>query len=463
MFQKNGVTLPFLGSGGASQYVATTGGGYITVESQPLLLVTGDYYELAAFCSDTIVSIVAAETSFGLEVLTGPFAGALVNKSVVQSAANYSIPTVITWDAEVYDTDAVHSLGDNTKFIVPAAWNGLRGVVTAAADITGFSGGASSSLSVELGGVTVYAEFGGSGGYGGSSSNNLRSAKTQPILLATGQEFTTKYWATDTAINVLANSSFGIRIIEPLPVADVVAPVILTTFINAGELVTLAQVLAADKSVAWSIVGGADQAKFEIVGATTLRWASNGVKDFDTPDDADADNVYLVTVRATDLWGNFTDATIPVTVIARPDGVFATKASNLTVDLSVATPPIAWTAEVFDTHGAHDIVTANTKIIIPAAFNGKYGVFHTCLGITGTSSGVGVMCGITKNGSMSWLGFGSCGTRNVANISTLGGQWCCTQAVLLATGEEYEVVAYSSDTSVVIPAANSHFSLEIVG
>jgi hypothetical protein len=65
--------------------------------------------------------------------------------------------------------------------------------------------------------------------------------------------------------------------------------------------------------VTWSIVGGADQARFEISG-TTLRWASNGTKDFETPNDADTNNTYVVTVRATDTVGNTTDKTITVTV-----------------------------------------------------------------------------------------------------------------------------------------------------
>lgn len=79
------------------------------------------------------------------------------------------------------------------------------------------------------------------------------------------------------------------------------------------ENATLAHSLTANESVTWSIVGGADQARFELSGST-LRWASNGTKDYENPDDADTNNTYVVTVRATDLAGDTADQTITVTV-----------------------------------------------------------------------------------------------------------------------------------------------------
>lgn len=71
--------------------------------------------------------------------------------------------------------------------------------------------------------------------------------------------------------------------------------------------------LAMAETITWSIVGGADQAEFEISG-TLLRWASNGVKDFESPDDSDANNIYSVTVRATgDSTGLTSD--LPMTIV----------------------------------------------------------------------------------------------------------------------------------------------------
>ena len=82
---------------------------------------------------------------------------------------------------------------------------------------------------------------------------------------------------------------------------------------NCAENATLSHALTANESVTWSIVGGADQARFEISGST-LRWASNGTKDYETPNDADTNNTYVVTVRATDSGANTTDQTITITV-----------------------------------------------------------------------------------------------------------------------------------------------------
>jgi len=79
------------------------------------------------------------------------------------------------------------------------------------------------------------------------------------------------------------------------------------------EETSLAHALTADETVTWSIVGGADAAKFEISGST-LRWFGDGEKDFEIPDDADTDNAYEVTVRATNAALFSTDQAIVVTV-----------------------------------------------------------------------------------------------------------------------------------------------------
>jgi hypothetical protein len=83
---------------------------------------------------------------------------------------------------------------------------------------------------------------------------------------------------------------------------------------SVDEDLTLAHALTATETVTWSIVGGADAAGFEISGST-LRWIGDGVQDYDAPADADADNAYIVTVRATDTSGNTTDQTVTVTVL----------------------------------------------------------------------------------------------------------------------------------------------------
>ena len=99
-----------------------------------------------------------------------------------------------------------------------------------------------------------------------------------------------------------------VRVMPPL------TPTITSTAsISNPENAVLAHELTADKFVAWSIVGGADAAQFEISGSI-LRWLADGVKDFETPDDADTSNTYEITIRGADVSSRFAEQTITVTV-----------------------------------------------------------------------------------------------------------------------------------------------------
>ena len=103
---------------------------------------------------------------------------------------------------------------------------------------------------------------------------------------------------------------------------------------NNVENTVLAHALTANEGVTWSIrtavQNGAsvDHDKFELSGST-LRWASNGTKDYETPNDTGSNNTYVVVVRATDVdEGLTTDQTITVTV----------------TDSAPATPTLTWTS-----------------------------------------------------------------------------------------------------------------------
>jgi len=97
---------------------------------------------------------------------------------------------------------------------------------------------------------------------------------------------------------------------------DIISPAITSSnTVSVGDDQVLAHTLTADETVTWSIVGGVDFTQFEISGST-LRWLSNGTRDFSAPADSDANNTYIVTVRATDTALNTTDQTITVTVTA---------------------------------------------------------------------------------------------------------------------------------------------------
>lgn len=69
--------------------------------------------------------------------------------------------------------------------------------------------------------------------------------------------------------------------------------------------------LTADVAVNWTLHGGADRARFTLASNTLSMTA----KDFEVPVDANTDNVYEVTLKATDLYGfqKLVDVSVRVT------------------------------------------------------------------------------------------------------------------------------------------------------
>lgn len=120
----------------------------------------------------------------------------------------------------------------------------------------------------------------------------------------------------DNGAGSVLNRMFSITVNN---VDDTTPTITTASTASVAENATLSIALAATtdaaaSGVTWTLVGGADQLKFEISGST-LRWASNGTKNFEVPDDANTDNDYVVQVRATSVpGGNIANKTITVTV-----------------------------------------------------------------------------------------------------------------------------------------------------
>lgn len=102
------------------------------------------------------------------------------------------------------------------------------------------------------------------------------------------------------------------------PIGPVDPPAIITSpgSASVAENSAFTMTLTADESVTWKKLAGADMALFTLVGATLSMTA----KDFEAPADADGDNVYVVTVGATDAAGNQTFKSISVTVTNVAEG-----------------------------------------------------------------------------------------------------------------------------------------------
>lgn len=135
-----------------------------------------------------------------------------------------------------------------------------------------------------------------------------------PALLATD-----KFQATRNGVAVIASIADLAAVIGPLGGAADTAPPTITTLsaFAVAENTLFTTALTANEPVVWSLVSGAaspDFAAFTLSGST-LSFAPNLDVDFEDPDDADRNNSYIVTVKATDLANNSAVKTITVTVL----------------------------------------------------------------------------------------------------------------------------------------------------
>jgi hypothetical protein len=147
-----------------------------------------------------------------------------------------------------------------------------------------------------------------------------------------------------------------------------------------AENTTSAGVLSATdpdlpaQGLSWSIVGGADAARFAIAGGPALAFVA--APDFEAPADANADNVYEVTVRVTDALGAFVDQSIAVTVTNANEAPVIGTAAALTADentqpviaLAAVDPdssvtPIAWSLSGADaSRFVLDVATSTLRL-----------------------------------------------------------------------------------------------------
>lgn len=128
-------------------------------------------------------------------------------------------------------------------------------------------------------------------------------------------------WTGDitlTTVGHSSNDSYNIVLTLHKKWGQVPLAISSLAAVSVEENAQLAHTLTANRSATWTIVGGADAAQFEIDG-TTLMWDSDGTQDYESPADANTDNVYAVVVRATDEAGGTDDLAMTVTVTDVPE------------------------------------------------------------------------------------------------------------------------------------------------
>lgn len=134
------------------------------------------------------------------------------------------------------------------------------------------------------------------------------------------------------------------------PPADTTPPTITSAAAQSvNENAAFSLALTASEAVTWTKVGGADQALFTLSGSTLSMTA----KDFEAPTDANGDNVYVVTIRATDAASNFSERTFNVTVLNVSD----TDTTAPTITSSASPSVVENTANPSGTLTASEAVT----------------------------------------------------------------------------------------------------------
>lgn len=182
----------------------------------------------------------------------------------------------------------------------------------------------------------------------------------------------------------------------------------------------------ATNAVTWSIrtaaenAASVDASQFELSGST-LRWAANATRNFESPTDANGDNVYVAVIRATDAAGNFSEQTISATVtniaetatVSRslaPATTFsaaklaiagqgeATLANATTISaaaLSITGTKVCYLADLTTTSSASVLISGQTtRTLVPATAKSAARVLiggqvsKTLIGLTSVSSGI---------------------------------------------------------------------------
>lgn len=363
------------------QVTATDGGGLTSVQT---------------------VSVTVLDVAEGGPVITGPSGGAGAANSALSVNENQTAVTTLTSSTPA--TWSISGGADAGKFAIDPATGVVTFVAAPdfeapgdtdtnnvyVVDITATDAGGLTSvqtvsvtvLDVAEGGLVISGPSGGAGA--ASSSLTVNEAQTAVTTLtanrpvtwavtggADGAKFTVSpsgvitfvtppdYQAPTDAdgdnvyiVELTATDAGGLTAVQTVAVTvrklDDAGPAIkdptgqpgsANTVISVNEGATAIGAFTADKAVTWAISGGADGSKFAIdpiTGAVTFITPP----DFESPADADANNLYELEISATDGAGNVSRLTVKVSVlnvddaqpvITGPDGVAGAAASTMTL------------------------------------------------------------------------------------------------------------------------------------
>jgi hypothetical protein len=190
---------------------------------------------------------------------------------------------------------------------------GAGGGGGAATTGSGFNAGAGIISDIVTTGTNVMYGSGGAG-WNGTTTGTSQSGGATPGSSLCDAPGNQGGGGSDCNGHAATGGKGGSGLIVVRYAFDITAPTITSSAnYSAQENQTSVGTATANESVTWSKVSGVDSASVTIVSATGVI-TFNLAPDFEALADVGGNNVYNLTIRATDLAGNATDQAIAITV-----------------------------------------------------------------------------------------------------------------------------------------------------
>jgi len=150
--------------------------------------------------------------------------GCLLKNASALTSQNFSTAAVVSWDTNVYDTSGFHT-GTDGKITIPVEHNGKYGIFTSCLSLANVNGTIYlRSFMLKNGSASFIGNSGTSrflaNGNGQSANSMWMQFNSPPVLLSTGDYFETQLRTNDGSIDVQAESTWGLYVIENVNVTQ---------------------------------------------------------------------------------------------------------------------------------------------------------------------------------------------------------------------------------------------------
>ena len=260
----------------------------------------------------------------------------IAGELLFKAAPDYESPDDLNHD-NVYEVvlTAVDRYGNSATQDLLVSVTDVADTIDPTPSITSASARSISENSTVVGTLTATSPVGASLSFSvtGGTDSSLFSISASTLSFISAPDFETPadangnnvYEIVVTASDSNGNSVTQSMLITVTDVADTVDPTPSFTSSatrsiseNATTVGTLSATSPVGAALSYTVTGGADSARFSISG-DTLSFSS--APDFEVPTDSNGDNVYEVTVTASDTNGNSATQTLLVTVGGVDEGI----------------------------------------------------------------------------------------------------------------------------------------------